>query len=67
MRLLVNGTSLPVAQLGPDFLLLKSPIDHPPADATVVLCMDENERRWQVRLPEGIAAESRRVVIAKAE
>ena len=67
MRLLVNGTSLAVAQLGPDFLLLKSSIDHPPSDATVVLCMDETERRWQVRLPEGIAAESRRVVIAKAE
>lgn len=64
MRLLVNGTSLPVAQLGPDFLLLKTPIDHPPSDATVVLCVDENERQWQVHLPEGIAAASRRVVIA---
>ena len=67
MRLLVNGTSLPVAQLGPDFLLLKAPIDHPPSDATVILCLDENERRWQVRLPEGIVARSRRVTFAKAE
>lgn len=53
-----------MAQLGPDFLLLKTPIDHPPSDATVVLCVDENERQWQVHLPEGIAAASRRVAIS---
>jgi hypothetical protein len=64
MRLLVNGTSLPVGQLGPDFLLLKTPFDHPPDDATIVLRVDGNERQWRVHLPEGITAESRRVVIA---
>jgi hypothetical protein len=64
MRLLVNGTSLPVGQLGPDFLLLKTPFDHPPADATILLCVDGNERRWNVHLPEGISVGSRRVVIA---
>ena len=64
MRLLINGTSFPVGQLGPDFLLLKTPLDHPPADATIVLCVDENERQWDVRLPEGMSAGSRRVVIA---
>jgi hypothetical protein len=55
--------SLPVAQLGPDFLLLKRPLDHPANDATIVLSVDGNERRWSVRLPEGISAESRRVPI----
>jgi hypothetical protein len=65
MCLLVNGTSLPVGQLGPDFLLLKTPFDHPPADATIVLCVDGNEREWEINLPEGISAGSRRVVIAK--
>jgi hypothetical protein len=64
MRLLINGTSLPVGQLGPDFLLLKTPLDHPPTDATIVLCVDGNERRWNVHIPEGISAGSRRVVIA---
>ena len=64
MRLLVNGASLPVGQLGPDFLLLKTHLDYPPADATMILCVDGNERQWNVHLPEGISAGSRRVVIA---
>jgi hypothetical protein len=31
MRLLLNGSSIPVAQMGPDFLILKSPFEHLPA------------------------------------
>jgi hypothetical protein len=49
MRLLVNGTSLPMAQLGPDFLLLDAAIDHPLADASILLGVDESERQWRVR------------------
>jgi len=64
MKLLVNGSSLPVAQMGPDFLLLTEGIDHPPANASVVMQVDENERRWDVRLPNGISLGSKRVVIS---
>lgn len=64
MRLLLEGASLLVGQLGPDFLLLKEPIDHPPANATIVLCVDGNERQWNVHLPKGISASSKRVVIS---
>jgi hypothetical protein len=64
MRLLVNGGSIPVAQMGPDFLLLDEPFDHPPADASVVLRVDESERQWNVRLPDGISSGSKRVAIA---
>jgi hypothetical protein len=34
MRLVLNGASVSIAQLGPDFLLLDAPFDHPPGDAT---------------------------------
>ena len=64
MLLLVGGGCIPVAQMGPDFVLLDSPIDHPPADASLVLQVDESERRWNVRLPHGISAGSKRVTIA---
>jgi hypothetical protein len=64
MRLLVNGGSLRVTQMGPDFLFVDEPINHSPADVTLVLQVDETERRWQVRLPNGISADSNRVVIA---
>ncbi|MDQ3623244.1 MAG: hypothetical protein M3463_12245 [Verrucomicrobiota bacterium] len=63
IRLLINGTSFPVGQLGPDFLLLKTPFDHPRTDATIVLCVDGNERQWKVHLPDGISAGSRWVVV----
>jgi hypothetical protein len=37
MELILNGRSLPIAQMGPDFLLLESPIEYPPALADVLL------------------------------
>lgn len=64
MRLLVNGLSLPVAQMGPDFLLVDAPVNHPPAAASVVLQVDQSERRWNVHLPNGMSADTPRVEIA---
>jgi hypothetical protein len=64
MKLLVNDSSIPVAQMGPDFLLVTEAIDHPPANASIVMQVDETERRWDVRLPNGISLGSRRVVIS---
>ena len=64
MQLLVNGGSFRVVQMGPDFLLVEEPFDHPPADASVVLQVDGTERRWNVLLPNGISVDSKRVAIA---
>lgn len=63
MSLVIDGGTLLVAQLGPDFLLLKTALDHPPTHAKIVLCVDGNERQWDVHLPEGMSVASRRVVI----
>jgi hypothetical protein len=67
MHLLLDGQILSIGQLGPDFLLLRTPIDHPPATARLFFSVDGNAREREVFLPEGISAGSRRVVIAKAE
>jgi hypothetical protein len=64
MSLLVEGNSLPVAQLGPDFLLLRAVADFPPCEAIVKLRVDSIERQWTVRLPQGISPASRRVMLA---
>ena len=64
MRLLLNGSSIPIVEMGPDFLVLESATEHPPGDATLELCVDANERRWKVRLPEGISGGSRTVAIS---
>jgi hypothetical protein len=64
MRLLINGFSIPVTQMGRDFLLIDVPVNHPPADASLILQVDQNERRWDVHLPQGISITSKRVAIA---
>ena len=66
ISLLLNGDSIPVAQLGPGFLLLDAPCDHPPTEGSIVLRVDESELRWTVRLPDGISSNSKRVTIAGA-
>jgi len=63
MRLLVNELIVPVVQLGPDFLLVDAALDLPAGDASVVMEVDQKERRWDVHLPDGSSAASRRVAI----
>ena len=53
MRLLVNGLSFPVDQMGPDFVPVDIPVNHGRTAAVVVLEVDQNGRRWNVRLPNG--------------
>lgn len=67
MQLLIGGETLPIAQMGPDFLFIDEPIDHPPGEATIIFAVEgHDERRWKVWLPEGLAAGRERVVITKA-
>jgi hypothetical protein len=56
MQLNVNGHVLRIGQLGPDFLILRDAIDHPPADASILLSIDGDESHWTVHLPDGIQA-----------
>ena len=64
MRLLVNGVSFRIAQMGPDFLFVEAPGDHPPARATIELQVDDALRTWEVNLPHGMKAGDERVVLA---
>ena len=65
MQLLVDGSALPIAQLGPDFLILRQTAAHPATEGTIVMRVDDNEQRWAVRLPDGVVAGRERVVIEK--
>lgn len=66
MRLLFNGHSLPVAQIGPDFILVDEPVNHPPTAASVIFQVDESERRWDVQLPDGLSSKTKKVAILPA-
>jgi hypothetical protein len=63
ISLILNGVSIPVAQLGPGFLFLYQPTDQPPGTASIILRVDQSEETWTVRLPNGISAGSKRVNI----
>jgi len=65
MRLLLNGCSLPIAQLGPDFLILREPAECPPSKAEITLTVDGKEERWPVRLPEGIQPDHTRIPVLR--
>lgn len=65
MQLLVNGSTLPIAQLGPDFLILRQTAAHPPTEATIVMRVDADEQRWAVRLPDGLAVGRDRVLMER--
>jgi hypothetical protein len=67
MRLIVNGTSIPITQMGSDFLFLEAASDHPPGEASIFMQVDESKSQWKVRLPAGISKDSRRVPLALSE
>jgi len=55
-----------VAQLGPDFLVLRSPADYPPCDAEIAMSIDGQESRWTVHLLNGIQVGQRKTAIARS-
>ena len=54
MNLIVGAQSLSVAQVGADFLILKTPIDLPPTRGELVVQIDGTEKRRTIFLPQGI-------------
>jgi hypothetical protein len=64
MRLVLPAASIRITHLGPDFVLVESPPDHPPCEASVLLRVDDSETQWSVRLPNGISKGSKRVALA---
>jgi hypothetical protein len=54
IQLRLNGHVLSVAQLGPDFLILRKPAEHTPAQAEIAMSVDGEEERWPVYLTDGI-------------
>jgi len=63
IQLNVNGLSVPVAQLAPDFIILQQAVNHPPAEAELVLRVDESEHRRIVFLPDGLRDDLVRIPI----
>ena len=58
--------SIPVAQLGPDFIILREGLNHHPAEGAMVLSIDESESRSTVFLHEGLRDDMVRIPILAA-
>lgn len=56
MELKINGRIFDVGQLGPDFVRLRDPADHPPAHGEMMVSIDGHVKRWPVQLPDGVRA-----------
>src|SRR5438132_2501540 len=66
MQLSINGQVLSIAQLGPDFIILRDRMDHPPALGEIAVWIDGHERRWNVHLPDGLQANQNKTRISYA-
>jgi hypothetical protein len=64
MTLSVNGDVLKISHLAPEFIILRSPIEHDPADAEIFLSIDGDEQRRMVHLVNGIHPDRLRTTIA---
>lgn len=64
MELRVGERIFPLAEVGPDFLVLRAPVELPPCLATLWISIDGREREKKVCIPKGIDADSREVEIA---
>lgn len=59
MDLILADRVLPIAQMGPEFLMLATPSDHPPCDAEYSLRVDGQDYRGKIRLPDGLSSDQR--------
>jgi hypothetical protein len=67
MQLVINGDTISITHMGPDYLLVDCAKDYPPGVASIFLQVDQSESRWQVFLPNGISKNSNRVALASCE
>jgi len=63
MEVRIGDQVHPIAHLGPNFLILRYPIECPPTDAEITLSIDGQKSRWIVRLVDGLRSSQRRAAI----
>jgi hypothetical protein len=65
MELHLNGHTLTIGHMGPDYVIVDKPIDHPPAEAELVMSVDADVSRWPVYLVDGVSSSARRIQLAR--
>lgn len=65
MQLRVNGSTLSVREVGPDFIVLANSIDHPPTDAELIISIDGQEDRRILTLVDGLRRDRTEIVFGR--
>lgn len=67
MVLHLDGQDVPLAQMGPDFIILKQslPLAALPTTASITLKVDEYVKTFPVDFPQGIPAGQRRIALSE--
>ena len=64
-KLIANGTTYDVGQVSSNFIIMAHPVEIPPCEAELIITVEGDERRRQVRLPNGASSDSDWVVITR--
>lgn len=54
LSLIADGRTFPLSQIGPGYAILREPASMEPCDAEIMISIDGNERRFSVRLVDGV-------------
>ncbi|HUS36184.1 MAG TPA: hypothetical protein VM680_12605 [Verrucomicrobiae bacterium] len=63
MTLVVGAVSHRVGILGPDYVFLEAPGEHPPSEADLILEIDGDREQSRVFLPKGLPQNEREIPI----
>jgi len=55
LQMEAQGRIWPLAKIGKDHVVPAGQIELPPCDAVVIMTVDGSERRWDVRLVDGVS------------
>lgn len=64
MAVIVNGVAHRLSQMGPNFVILDKPGNHPPCNAELTLEIDGELERWKAYLPKGLPDNERWIPLA---
>jgi hypothetical protein len=53
-----NGETYPLAQIAPDFIVFRTPVELPPCDATIIIRSEGEQTARRVRLVNGATRDS---------
>jgi hypothetical protein len=65
--LCVGSERFPLAELGPDFCIVRRSVSLPPSKGEIVLLIDGSESRIAVSLPDGAAVDRPRITYANLQ